>query len=188
MPPHKKAPKKKAEKAEDHHHKKHHEADDLRRAYEHMGRVKALRTSLKSSAAEAVDALAALAQAEMESGHNKEAADILRAAEHLSFATLGVDSPSDGDVSVLLEQAITERFDELARKADEHWEENGQQSRVLTAIYKSSRKSAVRAFKESAYDQALEFARAAEALTRVDHKDGQSRLESKAKKLQLKSA
>jgi hypothetical protein len=39
MPTPKKAAKKAAKKAPGHHHDKHHQANDLRRAYEHMGRM-----------------------------------------------------------------------------------------------------------------------------------------------------
>ena len=84
----KKAPKKAAKKTAGHHHDKHHQANDLRRAYEHMGRVAVLRQTSKSSATDAVAELTASAQRAIKDGHSKDAADLLRASEHLSFAVL----------------------------------------------------------------------------------------------------
>ena len=84
MPP----PKKAAKKSAAHHHDKPHQTNDLRRAYEHMGRLEVLRKSLEASTADAVGVLAKLAQNEIGAGHNKDAADLLRASEHLSFAVL----------------------------------------------------------------------------------------------------
>src|ERR1035437_582937 len=141
MPPAKKAAKKAPKKAAKHHPDKQHEANDLRRAYEHMGRLEVLQKSLKSSAAEAVSALAKLAQRELESGHNKDTADLLRASEQLSFAALAGASSEGVRLSAELEHSITEHFDELTRRADEHWEDERQHSRDLPAIYQSSRKS-----------------------------------------------
>ena len=169
MPPLKtvasKAAKKAAKKAAGHHHDKHHEAKDLRRAYEHMGRLEILRKSLDSSTEDSVAKLAKLAQKMIASGHNKDAADLLRASEHLSFAHLAGDVAGVGSLSSKLEATITEQFEELTRKADEHWSE--EHSGIVAALYKRSRKSALKALKEGAYYQALEYARAAEALSHV---------------------
>lgn len=122
MPPPKKAAKKAgktaAKKSAGHPHEKHHQAKDLRRAYEHMGRVEALRKSLEPSAADVVGALGKLAQKAIEVGHNKDAADLLRASEHLSFAVLVGDSSTVGRISAELEQSITEQFEELMRRAE----------------------------------------------------------------------
>ena len=187
MPPPHKVAKKAQKKASGYHHHRNHLANDLRRAYEHMGRLVVLRKSLQPSAADAVAELTKLAQTHFDDRQNKDAADLLRASEHLSFAILAGDSPRDGRISSELEQSITEHFAELLRKAEERWEDQEQHSGVVARLYQSSRKSAASALKKGAYHQALEFARAAEALSHVKQ-DRPPKLESAAKSLQLKSS
>ena len=138
MPPPKKNPKIAAEKKSGHHGDKHHHANDLRRAYEHMGRVAVLQQTLKSSTKEAIPELIKLAQQAIQDEHSKDAADLLRASEHLSFATLAGEVSDVLPISAELKQSITKQFDELSRRADEHWEEE-EHSGILTAIYRSSR-------------------------------------------------
>ena len=191
MPPPKKeakqAPKKTTKKAAGHDHHKHRQANDLRRSYEHMGRIAILRQSSKSSETDAVAELTTLAQQAIKDGHSKDAADLLRASEHLSFAVLAGEVSAIVRVSADLNESITEHFDDLTRRADEHWEEEEEHSKTLTEIYEFSRKGAARAFKARDYHQALEFARAAEALAHVkQHRS--LKLESGRKNLQLKSA
>jgi hypothetical protein len=186
MPSPKKTPKKVAKKTAGHHHDKHHQANDLRRAYEHMGRIAALRHSSNSSTTDTVAELTTLAQRAIKSGHSKDAADLLRASEHLSFAVLAGEVSTVVHVSVELEQSITEHFEELTRRAEEH-SEGEQSSDVLAGIYQSSRNRAAQAFKARAYHQALEFARAAEALAHVKL-HGPLKLADGPQKLQLKSA
>ena len=187
MPPSKKAAKKASKKTPGHHHDKHHQANDLRRAYEHMGRIAVLRQSSKSSATDAVAELITLAQRTIKDGHSKDAADLLRASEHLSFAVLASEVSGVVRVSTELKQSITEHFDELTRRADEHWDEEEEHSNILAGIYQSSRNSSAKAFKARAYHQALEFARAAEALAHVKQHDS-LKLDRGHKDLQLKSA
>lgn len=183
MPP----PKKAAKKTARHHHDKHPQTKDLRRAYEHMGRVAVLRQTSKSSATDAVAELTTLAQQAITEGHSKDAADLLRASEHLSFAVLVGEVSGVVRVSAELKESITEHFDELTRRAEEDWEEDEEHLNILTEIYQSSRNSATDAFKVRAYHQALEFARAAEALAHVKP-HGPFKLERGHKYLQLKSA
>ncbi len=188
MPPLKKPAKKAARKpAAPHKHDKKHQAKDLRRAFEHMGRLNILQRSLKSSSTDTLATLTKLAQVEIASGHNEDAADLLRAAEHFGFAVLAADSIGPGRISSDLEESITDHFDELMRKADKHWAKEENHPAALTAIYKSSHKGAREAFKAGAYHQALEFARAAEALADVSS-DETAKLNSGRKTLQLKSA
>jgi hypothetical protein len=182
MPP----PKKAAKKAPGHHHDKHHQANDLRRAYEHMGRLAVLR-QFKSPMADAIAELTTLAQRAIKDGHSKDAADLLRASEHLSFAVLASDASGVVSISAELKQSITEHFDELTRRANEHWEEEDEHSDILAGIYQSSRSSAAKAFKARAYHQALEYARAAEALAHVKQ-HGPLKLGRGHKNLQLESA
>jgi hypothetical protein len=194
MPPPKKAAKKvakkAAKKAAGHHHEKNHQAKDLRHAYEHMGRVAVLRQALTSHRMDASAQLTAAAQESVKDGHSKDAADLLRASEHLIFAVLAGEFAAvagDARVSAELKEAITDQFDDLTRRAEEHWQEDKEGSEFLTAIYDSSRKSAAKAFKAGAYHPALEFARAAEALAHVKQ-HGPLKLESGRKHLKLKSA
>jgi hypothetical protein len=90
-------------------------------------------------------------------------------------------------VSADLKQSITEQFEDLTRRAAEHWEEEEEHPNTLTEIYESSRKSATKAFKARDYHRALEFARAAEAVAHVKQ-HGPLKLESGRKNFQLKSA
>ncbi len=181
----KKAPKKAAKKKPGHHHDKHHQSNEVRRAFEHLGRVAILRNSLKSPRAEAVAGLTTLAQQAINDGDSKNAADLLRASEHLSFAILAGGVAGEVRISAELKQSITEHFDELTRKADEHWKE--EHPDMLAEIYQGARESAANALKTHAYHQALEFARAAEALAHVKRQDP-LKLERANKNLQLKSA
>jgi len=162
MPPPKKAAKKAAGL-----HDKHHQANDLRRAYEHMGRVAVLRQTSQSSTTDDIDELTTLAQQAIKSGHNKEAADLLRASEHFSFAALAGVTSGVIRISAELKQSIAEHFDELKRRGDEHWVEGEENSNTLARIYQIARNSATEAFKARAYHEALEYARAAEALAHV---------------------
>ena len=187
MPPPKKAAKKAAKRPAGHHHDKHHQANDLRRAYEHMGRIAALGHTSKSSPTDVVAELTSLAQQAIKDGRSKDAADLLRASEHFSFAVLAGEVSGVVRVSAELKESITEKFDELTRRADEHWEEEEEHSSILTGIYQSSLHNATKAFKARAYHQALEFARAAEALAHVKLHSS-LKLESGHNNLQLKSA
>jgi hypothetical protein len=192
MPPPKKAAKKTAKKAAKktagHHHDGHRESNDLRRAFEHMGRLEVLRTSLTPFAAEAVAELTRLAQEAILGNHNRDAADVLRAAEHLSFAVLAGDGSDVGPISAELRTSITEQFDELMRRAEEHWADNAEpHAKLLASIFQSTRKSAAKAFKANAYHQALEFARAAEALAHVKQ-DGRRKLARGQSSMQLTRA
>lgn len=166
MTPPKKAAKKAAEKAIKH-HPEHHQSSDLRRAYEHMSRVGILQKSLKLSDAKVVTALATLARQHLENGRNQEAADLLKGAEHLSFAALADQESKKVQLSVELVQSITGHFNELTQRAEKHWKECEEGPDVLTVIFKSSLKNAIRALKHGAYHEALELARAAESLADV---------------------
>ena len=183
MPP----PKRAAKKIPGRHHENHHQANDLRRAYEHMGRVAVLGQSSTSPMADAVAELTTLAQRSIKDGHGKDAAELLRASEHLCFAVLAGEVAAAVGISADLKQSITEHFHELTRRADEHWEEEEEHSHILAGIYHSARTGAAKAFKARAYHQALEFARAAEALAHVKQ-HGPLKLERGHDHLQIKEA
>jgi len=166
MPPPKKTAKKAAKKGVKH-HPGHRQMNDLRRAYEHMSRVEILQRSLKPSDAKVITTLATLAREQLEAGNNQQAADLLRGAEHLSIAALTDQVSKKVQLSGELVQSITEQFNELTGSAEERWLRHEEQSGVFTAIYKSTCKNATAAFKHRAYYQALELARATEALAHV---------------------
>jgi len=167
MPPPKKAAKKAAKKAPRKHahqpeHGKH--PKDLRRAFEHMGRIDILERLHPSVGTGPTRILAGLAQNELREGRSKQAAELLRAAEHWTFATLASAYAEVSPVGPELTAAIAEQFEDLLRRAEEHWEEEPSSSEALKTIYETARKSAAQAHKSANYFQALEFARAAEAL------------------------
>lgn len=172
MPPAKKAAKKRA------HHTPHspNQGKELRRAFEHTGRVDILRRSLSPSGAEAISALVAMASEELASDRHHEAAELLRASEHLSFAALAA-APVDAQLAPELQRALEVQFEELRRKAEEHWKPK--QRTLLASIYTSACEAAQGAFNRRAWHQALEFARAAEALSHVTIDEAPSLPESR---------
>jgi len=161
MPPSKKAAKKAAAKSAH----KHDEGKDLRRAHEHRGRIEALRPSLGKNAGD-VDTLIELAEQVLAGSHFKDAADLLRAAEHLSFGYLASSKPDKTLHGALLE-SVEEEFEHKLEKAEEHWEE----SDALSSIYQKTLDGAHLALKEGAHRKALELIRAAEAIAHVHHHD-----------------
>jgi hypothetical protein len=141
---------------------------DLRRAYEHMGRIEALQASLGAeSALLAIRGLGSLARTELESGHAGDAADLLRGAEHLSFAAMTGGIDQTGVVSADLEGAIRDHFAKLMERAAEHWQEENGKLGELNETYVLARQGATDAMEAGAFHQALEYARAAETLAQV---------------------
>lgn len=161
MPPPKKAAKKVAAK-----HAHDDAAKDMRRAYEHLGRVSVLHSLLEQSVTGEIADLTRLAEQELASGHMKDAADLLRAAEHLSFGALN-SSKAEKSVDPKLMSAITKEFGHKLEKAGEHWSGEKEHDRKVEAIYTRTAERARKAFDGAAYRQALELARGAEALAHV---------------------
>lgn len=169
MPP-KKAAKKattKTAKRSVHRHPSH----DLRRAYEYLGRVDILEGALAGVHFRHVSALAKLAEKQFSVGQERDAADLLRAAEHICFAAL---APKERFatvplVSTELKAAIATELIDLTRRAEEHWSsaEEGEPHETLAAIYVASLDQSLLNFNSGAYRPALELARAAEALAHV---------------------
>jgi hypothetical protein len=112
----KKAPKKAAKKGAKHHHDKRHAGKDLRRAYEHLGRVQALESIVPATVSTQIATLTALAQKSLHASEQKSAADLLRAAEHLAFGSLASPAKATrlGDA---LEEAINAEYEHLMDKA-----------------------------------------------------------------------
>jgi hypothetical protein len=167
MPPPKKAAKKVAKKVAKHADPKHHEAKDLRRAYEHLGRIESLQRSVVGGAQTEVATLVALAQQQLKSGDAKNAAELLRAAEHLSFAGLAAERPEQTKLSGTIKTALEDEHRHLTDRAVEHWE-RGEHPANLAALYASSLQSSQQALRRGAYREAMEFVRAAEALAHVE--------------------
>jgi hypothetical protein len=164
--PAKKAAKKIASKAAKKaaHHRPLH---DLRRAYEHLGRIEILEGALVGPEYVDVAALANLAEQQLASGFAKNAADLLRAAEHISFAALAPRETISLRVSGDLKRAIEEELGHLKRKAEDHWSESDEVRRVIVDIYTRTLEQARLAFMRGGYRPALELARAAEALAHI---------------------
>ena len=169
-----KAAKKAAAKHAD---QKHHERKDLRRAYEHLGRIEALQPSVKGEFSKDVDTLVALAEKELGKGHRKDTADLLRAAEHFSFAALGSAEGTSSNISPELKDVVTEEVEHLTHKATEHWNESdkSEHHEEVTAIFQRALETAEKALDTGSYRQALEVSRGAEALAHVK-KHGRERL------------
>jgi len=160
----------------------HRSTHDLRRAYEHLGRIEILEGALVGSPFCEVTALANLAQQQLAAGGAREAADLLRAAEHLTFAALAPHSISgtvDAGVSSGLKAAIATEFEQLLHCAQQRKKQAPRDSEqakkdvaaspypTLSTVYNSTLEHARSAFAAAAYRKALELARAAEALGQV---------------------
>jgi hypothetical protein len=168
--PAKKAAKKSAKKAAKKspgHHGKHHEGKDLRKAYEHLGRLSALEPSLPAVLVAQLKKLTELAQVTLHAGEQKSAADLLRAGEHLAFGSLASTAKATG-LGEELEAAINAEYEHLVDKADEHWiKHEDDRPDGIEELYESMAVAAQAAFHKGAYRRALEFVRGAEALAHV---------------------
>src|SRR5579875_3019709 len=107
MPPAKKAAKKAARHPED------KSGKDLRRAFEHTSRVEILQRLLPPGSTDSIATLIACACRELDAGKNDEAADLLRAAEHLSFAALSIPAAQNAPLTSDLKRAIDQQFGEM---------------------------------------------------------------------------
>jgi hypothetical protein len=149
-------------------------SQDLRRAYEHLGRVDILEGALAGAHFVQVSALATLAQQQLSAGHVRDAADLLRAAEHICFAALAPEDRPGGVqmVSADLKAAISAELNQLRQRAEDRWHdsesEEDQAHETVAAIYTAALDQAGHAFSRGAYRPALELARAAEALSHID--------------------
>ena len=184
--PAKKAAKKAAAKHAD---SKHHEAKDLRRAYEHLGHVEILQGNLSAASSKDIHTLVTLAEKELGKGHRKDAADLLRAAEHFSFAALTDANAKPGKISEELEGIVAEEVEHLTERANEHWDEREESEHhaSVTTLFRTSLETAASALKAGRYRQALELARGSEALAHVK-KHGAEELGAGTSRLKLPNA
>ena len=169
-PPHEKHPHEKPGKPGKKHIGKHDSkaaGKHLRRAFEHLGRVEALQTLTQS---EAITTLVRLAQTSVDRTDARPAADLLRAAEHLSFAAVAAESKSSSTLSADLEEAVRREFRKLLERAEDHELAIGT---TLDRLLRQSVEDARKAFEDGSFRQALELARAAEALASLHERDAE---------------
>ena len=150
-----------------HDDKKHKESKDLRRAYEHLGRLSALGKTLTARTVAQIKTLTDLAQRSLLAEDPRSAADLLRAAEHLAFGSLAQTARATR-LSDVLESALNLELDHLTEKASEHWKKHeSERPAEISDIYEFMRAIAETSRVKGAYRRALEFARGAEALAHV---------------------
>ena len=157
----KQAPKKAAKKAPA---KK--AGNDVRRAYEHLGRVGVLSGQLTEEDGRDLRVLVTHAENALGDGDDKSAADLLRAAEHLAFGTLATGAEPDESSTAALLDSVHEELGRLRERAQENGEA-AEAARPVGAIYKRMVKTGAAAVKAKRYRAALELYRGAEALTHV---------------------
>ena len=146
-----------------------HPGDDLRSAYEHLGRVEIIEGALAGSPFVDVAALANLAQQQLGSGHARNAAHLLRSAEHLCFASLAPAQVTDALVGADLKSSISAEFEALMQRAEQRWTDDAEEisREVIARLFADIVAQARRAFARGAFRPALELARAAESLSDV---------------------
>ena len=145
-----------------------HAERDLRRAYEHMGRLEALGPLLSKDAASEIAALLRFAEGSLTANDAKSAAELLLAGEHLAFGSVAAIARDEG-ADERVRTAARDECEHLLNRAAEHWDEQSDgQAWPLDAIYQEARTRAEQALKSGALRRALEYARAAEALGHVE--------------------
>lgn len=139
---------------------------DLRRAYEHLGRVETLRLVGGASAGhQFVNDLVLFAEHALRDGVAcKDAAEALRAAEHASFAVLMEKGERQVHVAdPRLATAIQSELEKLKEKIDE----GRQVEKPLHHLQQAFLDAAEQAYRLQHYRQALEWTRGAAALSHV---------------------
>ena len=150
---------------------------DTRRAYEHLGRVQAL-ASIAGADCEGAKTLAGYAEQALRAGVARDAAELLRAAEHHLFGSLALTQSADDSLSAGLLQSVRDEYEHQVDKAEEHGSA-ADAPPAVRAIYQRMLKDADAAMKSSRFRAALELARGAEALT---HASFAKRLQAPPKK------
>jgi hypothetical protein len=165
---------------------KHHAGHDLRRAYEHLGRLEVLQGGLPGAVITDINALIEIARTCMQAGDTRSAANLLRASEHLAFAALATAS-KETQIGDDLQQAIDREYEHLIERAAEHWDEQAEEPPAnFAAIYEKTYAAAEAAYNKGTLRRALELARAMEALSHV-HGLGDLQLSTGASRSRLKS-
>lgn len=175
----KKAPKKAAKKGLGPHH--HEGSKDLRRAYEHLGRIEAIEPSLPESVRSQIAALTGLSQRSLNAGDARSSAELLRACEHIAFGSL---APAGKEpVSPALREAIERHYEKLREEAIDAHEEHDPSS--VRDAFEWAFSMADNAYAKGSFRRALEMIRAAAALAHV-HGDHVPDLPSPGKTKHLK--
>jgi len=155
-----------------------HPLHHLRRVYELQGRIEILEGALAGSPFCEVSTLTALAEQELAASRSQCAAELLRAAEHLSFAALAPHAAGcPPRLSAELKAAIVDEFNNITRYAELLWSESAADAdpettfrrQPLALIYTSALTEARRCLAGGACHPALELARAAESLAKTTH-------------------
>ncbi len=147
----------------------HSSVADLQRAYQHLGRIEILEGALAGAEFVHVSTLNQLAQQQLIDGYTRNAADLLHASEHICFASLAPNRATVTLVSLELKRTIAGEFEQLMRRSEEQWakEDTPGQRAILQEIFTRALIQARGAFERADYRRALEFARAAEALSNI---------------------
>jgi hypothetical protein len=148
----------------------HGKSDDLRRAYEFLGRIDILESSLSGASFCDVSTLVGLALNELAAGRDREACDLLRSAEHISFAAQAPNGYASSAMHMFdeLRQAIDAEFSGLIRRAEVLREERSSPRHgQLPDLCARTLKDAREAYAEQAFGRALELARAAALLANL---------------------
>ena len=144
-------------------HDPHRAAKDARRTFEHLGRVQAI-ASLTGAEAGPLSALISLSDQAFQVERYQQSADLLRAAEHLSFATLHKTAQENAAPELL--RTIEEELAHLEDRLQEHSSHHPVTS-VIQPHLQRFRREAKQALQRGSLRAALEFARGAEALAHV---------------------
>jgi hypothetical protein len=168
MPPKKaakKSAKKAAKKAPGKHHD-HHAGKDMRRAYEHLGRLEALESSLPATVLGQIAALTEFSSHALQAGDARSSAELLRACEHIAFGALAENSRESANDE--LREAIGRHYEKLREEAIDTWEERGEKAAPdLRDAFEWAFSVADESFGKKSYRRALEMVRAAAALAEV---------------------
>jgi hypothetical protein len=145
-------------------------SDDLRRAYEYFARIDILEGALSGPSFCDVSTLVALALNQLAAGRDREACDLLRTAEHISFAAQAPAGYASSAIRMFeeLRQAIDAEFSGLIRRAELLREERSSPRHgQLPDLCARALQDAREAYAEQAFGRALELARAAALLAEL---------------------
>ena len=146
-------------------------SSDVLRAYEQLGRIDILEGGLAGPSFVDVSVLANLAQQQLDSGPAGNAAILLRAAEHISFAALAPRRSAEltKRISEELKSAVASELRRLTQAAEKLWSETEDAANraVIKKIFTGALEQARVAFTCGAFRPALELARAAEELAHL---------------------
>jgi hypothetical protein len=149
----------------------HDPASEVLSAYEQLGRIDILEGGLAGSPFVDVNLLANLAQQQLDSGNAGNAAILLRAAEHISFAALEPRKSAEltARIPEELKAAVASELGRITQGARQLWSETEDAAGrgVIEKIFTGVLEQAGAALTCGAYRPALQLARAAEELAHV---------------------